>query len=328
MRAFRFLPVLLLLAGCGHDSAPTAPAATSSASLQADRAVSPFVQSKLDNLWPNDDGHSWSFSYRYEEDLNAPITLHDTPAEVPAAPSPEDVLPTLRTSLVLDNVQLGVYGLRFDGQKTTLSGATGQNLVESLVEPGAQLGLAATPSIEQRLMNRVGYARPDLRGRIAALGVSSRRLDTFPVLLHGGAWEKTLDHIGVYGDLDRSLAWKFLGADTKQGATFHFQLLPSIATDVFLDAWVVPNRLDTSGNKGKTVEVVYVIDYGPTAVTDQTGATLGYARLIGYGSVTYVPGVGPVSMIEREIASADHPELPVAQITLTQGGGPTAIAIR
>jgi hypothetical protein len=316
---YAFLSLLALcLVGCGHETTtPTSPEVV--ALMRSDVGVTPYAQSKLDPLWPNDDGHAWSFAYRYEEDLTVQPTLYGTAAEVPAAPTPEEILPILRTPVTLGNAQTGNYGLVFRGQTTTQSGATGQNLVESLTEPGAMLIGAAAPGIQQRLMNRVGWVRPDLRGRIAALGVSTRRLDTFPILLHGGAWQKTLDYIGTFGDLDRNLAWEFLGADTKQGASFRLQLLPSIATDVFLTGWVVPKRLRGADSGGKAVEVVYVIDYGVSQATDANGAPIGYLRDIGYGSVTYVPGEGPVSMLERAIAPVEHPEHPLTQITLAPG---------
>src|SRR5262249_25217567 len=145
-------------------------------------------------------------------------------------------------------------------------------------------------------------------------------LDTFPILLHGGAWQKTLTYIGTFGDFDQNLAWKFLDSDTRQGASFRMQLVPGLANDVWLTGWVVPNKLRAQGDKGgKTIEVVYVIDYGVTAVVDQTGATIGFARFIGYGSVTYAQNGGPVSMIERAIAPVEHLDHPNVQITLGPG---------
>jgi len=318
MRNLLFALLALSVAGCGHETAPTSPGTTSA--MRGDIAVTPYAQgSKLDALWPNDDGHSWSFSYRYEQGPDFQPHVYETEAEVPPAPSPEEVLPALRTPVTLGDAQTGSYGLVFQGQTTTLSGATGQNLVESLTEPGV-MSSAGTPDIERRLLNRVGWVRPDLRGRIAVLGVSTRKLDTFPVLLHGGAWQKTLEYIGTYGDLDQNLAWKFLDADTKQGASFRFQLIPTVVDDVFLTAWVVPNRLRNKDDRGgKSVEVVYVIDYGVSEGVDQTGAPIGFFRDIGYGSVTYAPGVGPVSMIERTIAPVEHPDQPFTQITLGPG---------
>jgi hypothetical protein len=322
-----FVALFLPLAGCGHESAaPTDPSGEVHA-YRGDIAVTPYAAAKLDGLWPNEDQHSWSFNYQYEQDFSSEPQIYETAAQVPAAPTPEEVLPLLRQPVTLGDAQTGLYGLRFDGLTTTQSGVTGQNLVESLVEPGTELSGAVIPTIQQRLLNRVGWVRPDLRGKIAALGVSTRRLDTFPILLHGGVWQKTLDYIGTFGDLDRNLAWKFLDADTRQGATFRLQLLPSITTDVFLSAWVVPNRLRTQGSRGgKSIEVVYVVDYGVSQGVDQSGNPIGYFRDIGYGSVTYVQGQGPVAMLERAIAPVEHPEHPVTQITLTQGGA-VAIAI-
>lgn len=320
MRIARFLVLGFLLAGCGKQSLPDEPAHAMTTNARGDLAVTPYAQSRIDGLWPNDDGHSWGFAYRYDEDLTSTPQVYETEAEVPPAPSPEEVLPALRTSLTLDNPQTGTYGLVFRGQTTTLSGATGQNLVESLTEPGILLGSDAAPGTSQRLMNRLGWARPDLRGRIAALGVSTRKLDTFPILVHGGAWQKTLDYIGTFGDLDQNLAWEFLDGNVKQGASFRLQLVPSVVDDAFLTGWVVPNRLRTKDSRGgKSVEVVYVIDYGTSESVDQSGSPIGFYRVIGYGSVTYVPDVGPVSMIEREIAPVEHPEHPLAQITLSPG---------
>ena len=317
MRTHSFCLVVLslILAGCGHETAPTNPS-TMASGLRTDAAISPFAQSKLDDLWPNDNGHAWSFSYRSEETQSPQPTIYPTAEQVPPAPSPEEVLPVLRAPVELGNVRNGFYTLIFDGQTTTLSGATGQNLRETLVIPGAQLRPATTPDLRQRLLTLVARARPDLRRKIAALGVApSDTLTTYPLLVHGGCWEKTLDHIGTFGDVDRNLAWKFLDADTRQGASFRFQLLPSITTDVFLTAWVVPHKLRSDEAKGRALEVVYVIDYG----LDQTGTPPGYFRAIGYGSVIYIPGQGPVSSLERSFAWVEHPEQPLTQITVGPG---------
>jgi hypothetical protein len=317
---FAILSLLALsLAGCGHEATPTNPSAAASA-LRSDAAVSPFAQNKLDDLWPNDNLHAWSFSYRSEESLAAGPTIYPTAAQVPAAPSPEEVLPALHMPFTGSNVHNGDYTLIFDGQTTTASGATGQNLRETLVLRGTALVPTTVPDLRQRLMARVARARPDLRRRIVALGDYTRVADTlttYPLLVHGGCWEKTLDHIGTYGDLDRQLAWKFLDADTKQGASFRMQLLPSITTDVFLTGWVVPRKERGADAKGKALEVVYVIDYGVSQALDQSGGVIGYFRAIGYGSVIYVPGQGPVSSLERTLAWVEHPEQPIAQITIT-----------
>ena len=96
------------LSSCGHDTAPTAPAKTSA--LRADLGVVPYAQNKLDPLWPNEDGHSWSFDYNYGEDLSSQPQVYENAADVPPAPSPEEVLPALRTPLTLDSLQAASYG--------------------------------------------------------------------------------------------------------------------------------------------------------------------------------------------------------------------------
>jgi len=329
MSTHRYVALAVFLAavtGCGRSSAPTAPETASSPQLLQDQAslVVPMAsQGKLDGLWPNEDGRSWSYAYRYgfTSDFPPQPTIYETKEEVPAAPAPEDLLPVLREPFHAQASEAGVYGLRFDGQKTTASGATGQNLVETLDVPSS-LAPALVPSFRDRLLARVALARADLGRRIGTLSASPAALGQIPVLVHGGAWEKTLEHIGTYGDVDRDLAWKFLDADTRQGSSFRFQLLPSLTEDVFLSAWLVPHKLRTKASKGNAVEVVYVIDYGIGEVVDGSGSTIGYYRPIGYGSVTYDPGVGPVAMTERPIAWLESPEKPIGEITLSlQSGG-------
>src|SRR5262245_16311308 len=307
--------ISIVLAGCGHETAPTAPEASlAPQSMQAGAIAVPMAQSKLDGLWPNEDGRSWSYVYRFEHNEFSMPTLYPTKEEVPDAPTPEEILPLLETSPDFATVENGIYGLVFQGQTTTASGATGQNLVESLGPAGGASGRIA-PSFRERLLARLTRVRPDMRGRIATLSARPDDLDQLPLLIHGGAWEKTLEHIGTYGDVDRELAWQFLGADTKQGATFTFQLVPSLADDVFLTAWVVPHRLRSEGSKGRAVEVAYVIDYGISDARGPSGEPLGYSHAVGYGTVTYVPGVGPIAAIERPIVSIDQLANPDGQIT-------------
>src|SRR5262249_2175201 len=151
------------------------------------------------------------------------------------------------------------YGLAFDGTTTTQSGAAGQNLVESAaLTKGLRTKLVA--DFRARILAQVAKARPDLRSAIRALDDTIPPEAYFtPVLLHGGAWEKTPEHIGGYGDLDLDLAWLYLIADTRQGATFRLQLIKEIASDVYLTGWVVPHRV--SDAHGKELQVIYVIDY-------------------------------------------------------------------
>ena len=68
------------------------------------------------------------------------------------------------------------------------------------------------------------------------------------------------------------------------------QLVPSLANDVYLTAYVVPHRDRLKlGDYKKELEVVYVLDYGVGRAMSSDGAVLGYYRVIDYGSVVYVP---------------------------------------
>jgi len=283
--------------------------------LRSDAAATPFAKGKLDGLWPNDDLHAWSFAYRFQlGDPSFQPTLYPTPEQVPPAPAPEDVLPLLSQSFPSTSDEAGIYRLQFHGQTTTQAGVTAQNLVETLIVRGDSI---PGNDFNDRLLMQVARARPDLRAKLAVRGSVATSDAQMPILLHGGAWEKTLSYIGTYGDLEARLAWKFIDNSTKAGATFRWQLIPSVAQDVYLTGWIVPNRMSDPAAKGKGVQVVYVIDYGVSEGVDASGATIGFFRDVGYGTVVYVPGTGPVSAIERTIAPVEHPENPVDQITIT-----------
>ena len=83
------------------------------------------------------------------------------------------------------------------------------------------------------------------------------------------------------------------------------QLVPELASDVFLRARVLgTGTIDTpAGRYTNAIEVFYVIDYGESEATDESGNALGIQHSLGYGSVHYVPGVGPVASYERVLSS-------------------------
>jgi hypothetical protein len=118
-------------------------------------------------------------------------------------------------------------------------------------------------------------------------------------MLHGGAWERTPWEIGTYGDLDDQLAWLYLDANLQPRAEFEFQLIPSLADDVFLLCRILGRRtIETQiGRLRGALDCLYVVDYGVAVVFDQE--PVGYFRLVDYGIVTYVPDVGPVQCLER-----------------------------
>ena len=130
-----------------------------------------------------------------------------------------------------------------------------------------------------------------------------------PNFLFGYAWEKTDEYIGSYGDLNTELAWKYLVADLGPGSSFTMQLVPDLADDVFLHA-VVLGRHPSSGDDRefrRPLQVLYLVDFGVASATDVYGNVTGYYRVYSYGTVTYVPGVGPVASYERAFVSPGLP---------------------
>jgi len=131
-----------------------------------------------------------------------------------------------------------------------------------------------------------------------------------PLLIHGGAWEKTDDWIATYGVLNTEPAWKFLTSDLAVGTEFTHQLIPDLANDVFLHARIESHvTIDTElGTYEKAVDCLYIIDYGISAVsTSPGGPTSGYMRTYEYGRVVYAPTLGPVYSYERKFMSAGTP---------------------
>jgi hypothetical protein len=234
--------MLLLACGCG-DSATDA--------ADGDASVS------LDEVWPNDDGRSWSFDLAGRKwsqqavPTAQPIELPSSDAlwiELWSTPTPE---PDASCSATLR--------LRFDGMLTTDSGVTAQNLTESIDPP---------------------------------LPAGWRSL-TF---LHGCAWERTDAWIGGYGDVDRALAWVFLDAGLRRGHHFAHAIAPTMDPDLMLHGWVRAIH-DFELNGGEyldCIEVLYCLDFGVQAYGSEDGGQSGYVRPYHVGVVVYAPGIGPI----------------------------------
>jgi hypothetical protein len=263
----------------------------------------------VENVWP---------------DSNGPPGLFETEEEVPPAPSLDEIRHLLQPYNDGDEVSTtrGVFRLVFDGQMTTQSGAEGQLLRET-----TYCEYSTNPvrkDVSDGFLARLLQVRPDLREKAASLGLvpSDRSYSAQnPVdcdfyyaqfYLHGYAWEKTQDHIGTYGDLDLLIAWKFLDKDLSVGHGFTHQLVPELTDDVFLNARVVAHRsMKTElGEFDNCVECIYMVDYGVSIATDETGHERGYWRSFDFASVVYAPDVGPIYCYER------HPPLAPADAVL------------
>lgn len=350
-RVHRITPlfVTLLLSGCSGDRLPLQPASggsTAESAVQLEAATEfPTGQQggrglSLENLWPNDDGHLWVYDIEQRTWDPPAIHFYGNPADVPPAPGLGFVAELLRRHPAGRNqvMETAGYRMQFQGLRTTLSGATGQNLVSTVLNPAGVQGLVAsgseTASLPGGFMVALRAARPDLGPRIAASvrtgqEASPARAQAVlaPTFLFGYVWEKTREYIGSYGDLNTSLAWKYLVADLRPGSTFHMQLVPDLASDVFLHARVLRERMAFSsiGSIRSAIEVLYVVDFGVSSFTDADGNPVGHTRMYSYGTITYAPGVGPVAGYERGLVQAGRTLDPgeydqVIQLTATSRG--------
>lgn len=284
----------------------------------------------LQTVWPNEDGRSWSYQVvdrTLAEDGGS--TTYPSPEAVPPAPSMTQVaalLNTLPFGTVVHS-DTASFGLRFHGWITTQSGVIRQNLVETLIPLPAQ-GAARTPAGGQAaFLAQLYRARPDLRpilrARFSSVALTTDTMHTYAsIFLHGYAWEKTTAWIGTYGDVDTLLAWKFLASRISPGSEFVHQLVPSLATDVWLHGRILGRQTvrTHAGTFERAVVCAYLIDFGLSEKVDDAGNPLGYARNYSYGSVAYVDGVGPVACYERPLVWAGGPSFGGRDVTLLLTG--------
>jgi len=293
----------------------------------------PTPSPTLENLWPNADSASWDYALheRIWGDYETNLIVYPTPEEVPPAPTLDTVAALLEadtpaTTLSEDD---GIFSLRFDGEITTGSGVTAQNLVEVVGWP--RQGIAARGDAGDALLRRLLARRPDLRARATQLGLREAAGEPTPrdliepLFLHGYAWERTAAYIGTYGDLDQLLAWKFLESDLAIGHEFSHQLVPELADDIWLHARILSvGRVETpAGRFRKAVTCLYYLDYGVAGVTDEDPESDAWARTLDVGTVTYAPNVGPVHSYERKfIAVGDGgllgPGIGELEVSLTE----------
>jgi hypothetical protein len=243
--------------------------------------VTAFAQPTLDSLWPNANGLRLEYEF---------VNTSPTPSE-----------PSFTVSAVL----------WFDGTVQTFGGTAqvlhGTHNVPAKAHPGA----ASDP-----LLAALWHARPDLRAAIVAR--TSRSLEEVPInwwplLLHTGYFMKNPTNIQMWQPDWSHPTWTYLTDDLRVGATFTHQLIPELADDVFLhgtveaiDATVVT----LAGTYESAVRMGYVIDYG---WTDPVGI-IGRSHAETRGHVHFVPGVGPVEMLENFI--------PYLEIDCTLGACP------
>ena len=86
------------------------------------------------------------------------------------------------------------------------------------------------------------------------------------------------------------------------GSTFTHQLIPELADDIFLHGTVVAidaTVVTEHATYSNAVKVEYVIDFGVSTRTDESGNVLATHHSERNGHVHFVPGVGPVELLEE-----------------------------
>jgi len=263
-------------------------ALATSLALAAPAAAQPPT---MDSLWPNDDGRAWRYEQHYQEFF----------------PDPK----------LIDN-QVRII---FDGTTTAPNGISTQYLREDLVA-GPVLSSALGATVTDRLLLAVWTARPDLRARIQQAVDDAPCPQFHPVgqlaILLGGefAWRKTVDEVAAWRcNVADTRSWLWLVSDLTLGHQFTLQLLPDLATDVYLHGTIAAIEPVTvpAGTYLDCVRVDYVIDYGMSGCTDESGNLLGTSRGETRGHVHFAPGVGPVESSEQFI--------PYVEVTGSCGAG-------
>jgi hypothetical protein len=273
---------------------------------------------RLENIWPNEDGLVWLYDYSVATYPEWGLDVFEDIQDVPNVP-PMDVL-----AAYLDNApsvegihNYGVYELWFDGEDSTLSGAWGQRLVESLygLEFQHPVSSSYVPTQGDRFLQRLALARPELRPSIqeyspkTPLPTSPQELLERPFLIAGGIWDRTDEYIGNYLDFDQELAWWYLSEDLTPGDGFTKQLAPHLAEDLYLDVLVMDwFTLETPvGTFERCVPVLYRVDLGLGELRSDLGQVIGYSRTMIYGVIYYVPEIGPVYAFERNLCNPLDP---------------------
>jgi len=247
-------------------------------------ASSAFAQPlTMDALWPNEDGRSWRYDQHYESfDIN---------------------------QLVVDN-QIRIF---LDGTTVAPNGIQAQYLRQEVIS-GPVAATALVALVPDAFMRSVYEARPDLQQKILNLVADSpcpgnAPVGSYSVLLNGEfAYRKTAQEIAAWRcNAADTRSWLWLVSDLTIGSTFTLQLLPDIATDIFLHGKMaaIESANVPAGTFDGCMLVEYVIDYGTSECTDESGAIIGTSRSETHGYIHYAPLVGPVESFEEFIRFAE-----------------------
>jgi len=241
----------------------------------------------MSSLWPNDDGRSWTYQQHWE-----------------VFPEPGGG----------DNV----VRLLLDGTTVAPNGIDAQVLRAEVVSGAISTSAIAAAPVGP-LLGYLWRARPDLRpalqGRDLQSGAGSLPCPVggppglHALLLVGDfAFRKTIDEIAAWRcNAADTRAWLWLVSDLTLGNAFTLQLVPDLASDVYLHGTMaaIEDVTVPGGSFGSCLRVDYVVDFGTSECTDANGNVIGTLRSETRGYVHYGPGVGPVQSFEEFIWVAE-----------------------
>ncbi len=261
----------------------------------------------MSSLWPNDDGHSWTYRQTYVEDL------------------------WVGGDAIENEVRFYL-----DGYGTVPGGIAVQNLRLQVLSASGRSSSAVAPILGDNPMHDpflrgLWWARPDLRAALQE-GVSNGKIEETPpgyyqLLLSEGAYRKSETEIAAWReDQDAMMSWLWLISDIEPGATFSLQLVPDLADNVWLHGTVTGwEDVDVPAGTFHSLRVDYLIDYGISTCVDGQGQETGSIRSETRGWIDYAPWVGPVKSHElfvpvAEVLSGDCPGIGHLGEALTEGG--------
>ena len=228
------------------------------------------AQPTMDALWPNEDGTRWEYQLHIIE------IIDDIDFTSPAY-------------------------LQLSGTAMTPGGEAQVLLGEHAAVPAPA---RSAPPVLSPLLSRIWLARPDLRGAIASLPAGAPRQTWWPTFLHDGYFMKNVDDIQMWQDPWTHPTWTYLEDDITVGASFVQQLVPEFADDIYLHGTVAEidaNVTTPAGTFDDAVRMDYLLDMGVSVIEDGMGNLIGTYHGETAGHVHYVPGVGPVDMLEEWI---------------------------
>ena len=236
----------------------------------------------MDELWPNDDGRSWTYAQHYENFEQPQVIDSDT-------------------------------RIFFDGTTVAPGDIQAQYLRQQPIGTAAT-ATAFTSALRDPFLRHLWTARPDLRDKILRAAMDAPCPGTGPqgalgVLRQGElAYRKTADEIAAWRcNRADTRSWLWLVSDLTLGNTFTLQLIPDVVNDVFLHGTIAAIEPVTvaGGTFAGCVRVDYVIDYGTSECADIGGHITGVYRSETRGYIDYAPGVGPVKSHEDFILYAE-----------------------